>query len=166
MKEWNFLIFRISQKYYYYWRSIKDLLETDQRPIGDPSETNQRPIGDQHSWVETQSETLRCFIRHPSETNMPEWRPNRRPWDASSETHRRPTCLSGDPIRDLEMLHQRPIGDPLKTHRRPTCLTGDWHALLESLHYSNTNKQKVYKISILKRCVWTLFGLRRHVGLQ
>ena len=76
--------------------------------------------------------------------------PDRRPiadWHAWSETHRRPTCLIGDPSQ-TDMPDQRPKGDCLawletnmpnriptclivyqhawaKTHWRPTCLIGD-----------------------------------------
>ena len=49
-----------------------------------------------------------------------------------SETHRRPTCLIGDPSetstcfsRDLDMPDWRPIGDLDMFHQRPTCFIGD-----------------------------------------
>ena len=46
---------------------------------------------------------------------------------ACSETHRRPTCLIGDPS-DTDMPDRRPFGDRharSETHWRPTCLIGD-----------------------------------------
>ena len=130
-----------SRKYYYYRRPIGDLSETRWRStclIGHPlenstcfigdwhggSETHRRPrnvssetgmsnrrsIGDQHAWCETHGRPL-FLIGDPLETYMPDWRP----------------------IRDLDMLHWRPIWNrhtPSETHLKPTCPIGDQHTCL------------------------------------
>ena len=57
-------------------------------------------------------------------------RPNRDP----SQTHRRPTCLIGDPS-ETDMPDRRPIGDQnsrSETHPRPTCLIGDLYVSSEN----------------------------------
>ena len=83
----QFLFRRSSRKYYYYWRPIGDPMETHRRPIGDLSD--RRHIGDQHTWSVTHGRPIgdtsetnmpdqrprqsSCFIRDPSETDMPQY---------------------------------------------------------------------------------------------
>ena len=101
-----YVYLKSSQKYYYYWRPIEDLLETHWRPIcliRDPSETYRWPIRDQHA----SSETSTCLVEDPSETDMP---------------RQRPTCLIDNPLktnmpdgRDQHKCYQRPFRDLSET---------------------------------------------------
>ena len=81
-----------------------------------------------------------------SKTNMPDWRLRH----ASSKTHRRPTCLNGDPLDTSTCF----IGNTTETNMPhyiiPICI----------------NKQKVYKnIKIIFKCAEIPIRLRRHVSL-